>query len=87
MVDEDGNEQFLLRTVGGPHPGSRVVTNGKDNFTWPLPEALLCEGGTYVKTSESQLPAILDSQHVARGAEYKWQPLLPEKEKNNVSRG
>jgi len=60
-------EQFLLRTVGGPHPGSRVSPG-----PWPLPAELLDEGGKYVKESESQLPPQPPDGHLMRGAQYIW---------------
>ena len=65
-------ENFLLRTIGGPHPGTRIV--GSSVMDWPLPTSLSDEGGTYVKTSESQLPPQTLASHVMRGAEYHWKP-------------
>lgn len=62
-------ERFLVRTQDGPNPGTRV---GED-WTWPLPELLLAEGGCYVKASESQLPPTGEDSNVLRGAEYRWQ--------------
>jgi len=62
------SEQYLVRTVGGPHPGDRVSQG-----PWPLPDSLPDEGGQYVKVSESQLPPDL-SPHVMRGAQYHWEP-------------
>jgi hypothetical protein len=30
-------EPFLIRTNGGPTPGQRIVYDGDDGYTWPLP--------------------------------------------------
>jgi hypothetical protein len=64
-------EKFLIRTVGGPHPGTRIAP--ADVMPWPLPDALPDERGRYVKRSESQLPPQADGSHVMRGAEYEWE--------------
>jgi hypothetical protein len=63
-------ESFLVRTEDGPNPGTRVA----EGWTWPLPELLLTEGGSYVKTSESQLAPMGEDSHLLRGAQYRWQP-------------
>jgi hypothetical protein len=62
-------EHFLVRTKGGPNPGTRVA----EGWAWPLPELLLANGGQYIKVSESQLQAMPDDSHLLRGAEYRWQ--------------
>lgn len=64
-------ERFLLRTVGGPAEGTRVVPG-----PWPLPDELQAAqfGGVYRKRSESDLPPQADDSHVMRGAEYEWCP-------------
>lgn len=49
----------MVRTEGGPRPGSKVVSD----WGLPLPELLLADGGQYVKVSEG-----------TRGAQYEWQP-------------
>jgi len=72
-------ESFLVRTKGGPRPGTKIA----DGWTWPLPELLLADGGSYVKVSESALPSMPDDGHVLRGAEYEWQPGLPTVEQLN----
>jgi len=71
------SERFFIRTLGGPHPGTRIVNKEGQSgpeWHWPLPEALVDEGGAYVKTSESQLPPLPseDNKHLMRGAEYEW---------------
>lgn len=59
-------EPFLIRTVGGPHPGDRTAP---PHWPWPLPDRLPDTGGHYHKVGESQLPPI---KGVIRGAEYRW---------------
>ena len=67
---------YLLRTVGGPHPGDRTLPldwehpDGKKG--WPLPDTLpVDDSGYYKKVAESNLPD--DSfDMVARGAQYEW---------------
>ena len=54
-------EQFLIRTEGGPYPGTRV-----SDGPWPLPDELTAPTGRYVKVSESQLKE--GSPHLLRGA-------------------
>jgi hypothetical protein len=65
-------EEFLIRTNGGPKPGTRVVP--EDVYPWPLPEVLAIPGepGYYKKKSESQLPPMPADSRVLRGAEYEW---------------
>ncbi len=63
-------ERFLVRTQGGPRPGTRVT----DGWTWPLPDLLLAEDGCYVKKQESDLPPQPEGSRLMRGAEYEWQP-------------
>jgi hypothetical protein len=65
---------YLIRTEGGPHPGTRVTDTERDLFTWPLPEALADEGGQYIKISESRMPEDAESDNLMRGAVYKWVP-------------
>jgi hypothetical protein len=72
-------ESFLIRTKGGPRPGTKVA----GDWTWPLPELLLAEGGAYIKVRESALPPMPDGGRVLRGAEYEWQPGLPTVEQLN----
>ncbi len=62
-------ERFLVRAEGGPNGGTRVA----EGWTWPLPELLLAEGGSYIKRSESDLPPQDADSHVVRGAQYEWQ--------------
>jgi len=62
-------ERFLVRTEGGPNPGTRVA----EGWAWPLPELLLAAGGAYVKVSESQLPPMGEDSNLLRGAQYRWQ--------------
>jgi hypothetical protein len=64
------SETVVLRTIGGPHPGSRYVDTA--TMPWPLPDKLPDENGYYRKTSESQLPPQTRDSHVMRGAEYHW---------------
>lgn len=66
-------ERFLVRTTGGPNPGTRVT----EGWAWPLPELLLAEGGQYIKTGESILPPQDDDSSVVRGAAYEWHPGAP----------
>ena len=62
-------ERFLIRTEGGPNEGTRVA----EGWTWPLPELLLAEGGSYIKRGESGLPPQEAGSGVLRGAQYEWQ--------------
>lgn len=66
------SERVLLKTVGGPHPGTRIVDTSV--MPWPLPDELPDpdSGGVYRKTTESQLPEMPSDGHVMRGAEYAW---------------
>lgn len=68
------SERFLIRTIGGPLPATRVIEAAE--MSWPLPETLDDpEGrGHYRKVSESQLPPQPEGSHVMRGAEYEWVP-------------
>jgi hypothetical protein len=68
MTNEDEPETFLIRTSGGPIPG----TSEARGTTWPLPDVLPYPGGEYRKTGESLLPP--DLPHVLRGAIYTWHP-------------
>jgi hypothetical protein len=69
------NEQFFIRTNGGPHPGTRVAnTPDGVQMDWPPPDELPDEGGVYVKTTQSNLPPIEPEKHVMRGAQYEWRP-------------
>jgi hypothetical protein len=63
------SERFLIRTEGGPRPGTKAA----EGIGWPLPELLLWEGGVYVKAAESPLPPQDGGSHLLRGAEYRWQ--------------
>lgn len=63
------SERFLIRTEGGPRPGTKVA----EGIGWPLPELLLWDTGTYVKAAESALPPQAGDSGVLRGAEYRWQ--------------
>jgi len=72
-------EKFLIRTTGGPHPGTRVVNaEGVRQYEWPLPEMLPAAGGHYRKVQESNLgpqePGANGRQLVLRGADYEWRP-------------
>lgn len=56
----------LIRTEGGPRPGTKVVTKN-----WPLPHLLMAEGGSYVKVSEVRpAPGAMATLSVV---EYRWQ--------------
>lgn len=63
------SEEFLIRTVGGPYPGTRIHPG-----PWPLPRELPDprRRGKYVKKSESQMPPMPEGGHIMRGAEYEW---------------
>lgn len=70
-------EPFLIRTEGGPYPGTRTVYLGDPDdlghpITWPLPELLWAGDGAYRKTLESCLPPQPEGSHVVRGATYIW---------------
>jgi hypothetical protein len=65
-------ETFLVRTEGGPHPGTRMADEAE--WPWPLPDQLNDEGGRYVKISESDLPPQPEESRVLRGARYRWEP-------------
>lgn len=67
------SERFLIRTLGGPHPGTRV-TPDCDRWSWPLPDDLNDDGGHYRKIRESDLPPMPEDGYVVRGAEYEWMP-------------
>lgn len=72
-------ERFLLKTVGGPHPGSRILNTDESRvWTWPLPVVIEGEGGRYVKESESELPPQEPDSAVVRGAQYRWKPYEEE---------
>jgi hypothetical protein len=66
------SETLLIRTEGGPHPGTRFTESPP--FSWPLPATLPDAGGRYVKVTESSLPAMGDGVRLLRGAEYEWEP-------------
>lgn len=57
---------FIIRTVGGPHPGDHLI--GEDQFPWPLPEMLMDKGGSYIKIREEFL-AIRTAYYVWRTTE------------------
>jgi hypothetical protein len=68
-------EQFTVRTVGGPNPGTYVTNDIV--LGWPLPDILVVDekneaGGHYQKVSESQMPPMSETDHVIRGAQYEW---------------
>lgn len=65
------SERFLIRTDGGPTPGTRSVFESA-TWTWPLPARLPGLGGVYVKVRESGLPPQPEGSRVVRGAEYEW---------------
>lgn len=74
---EVSSERFLIETVGGPHPGSRIVPAGI--FPWPLPEVLELSkdvdyGGQYMKMSEgTATPHTADEiPRVLKAAKYSW---------------
>lgn len=72
-------ERFLIRTIGGPHPGNARVCREGERYgniviSWPLPLFLPDIGGCYMKTKESQLPPQEEGSFVVRGAEYEWTP-------------
>lgn len=66
------SETFLIRAVGGPHPGTRLSPPG---WPWPLPETLDVPGvpGIYRKVSESDLGPVESGLRIRRGAEYHWE--------------
>lgn len=76
------NERFLIRTEGGPRPGTRIVDQETSPWTWPLPDLIPDYHGHYHKTSESQLPPQRRDSHVLRGATYTWQPATDEPQEN-----
>lgn len=79
-------ERFLLRTAGGPYPGTRHVSEGEFRFPflpdpfvrWPLPGELPVgdrpgePAGAYVKVRESALDPVPGDSGILRGAEYEW---------------
>jgi len=71
-MTEEYDEPLLIRTDGGPYPGTRSVKISE--YGWPLPDILPCLGytGYYSKISESQLGPISKGSHVIRGADYRW---------------
>lgn len=68
------SERFLIRTVGGPFPGTRVASDNE--YAWPLPDVLEDPEmrGVYRKGTESKLPPQEPDSHIMRGAEYFWEP-------------
>lgn len=56
---------YLIRMVGGPHPGDR-----QHSGPWPLPDRFEDENGYYRKIAQSILPE--DVPGVMRGAQYEW---------------
>lgn len=59
-------EDILIRTEGGPRPGTKVVSKN-----WPAPHLLVAEGGCYVKVSEVRpAPGAMATLPVT---EYRWQ--------------
>lgn len=75
---EPGQERFLLRTTGGPEPGTRIIDQQTTGYTWPLPDVIVTTGGEYHKTTESQLPPQPRDSHVLRGVTYDWHPHTEE---------
>lgn len=65
------DEPLLIRSFGGPYPGTRLVKIS--DFGWPLPDVLHGDGGRYMKRGESALPPMPEGSHVVRGAEYEWE--------------
>jgi len=64
-------EAFLIKTEGGPHPGTMVVDS--DHFPWPPPGFISDVGGKYIKVSESpDPPSELGRMRTARVATYQW---------------
>ncbi len=68
-------EQFLIKTTGGPYPGTRLVP--EEIYPWPLPEILPMDptkeyDGVYCKVSEGSATPYNNHQHVLRGAKYEW---------------
>jgi hypothetical protein len=60
------SETFLIRTKGGPHPGTRGSPG-----PWPLPTTLPDDAeAEYVKVQESKLPEAFPG--IVRGALYEW---------------
>jgi hypothetical protein len=77
MTEVQYREPLLIRTEGGPYPGTRTVRLGDEGdegvaITWPLPELLWAHSGAYRKTLESCLPPQPEGSHVVRGATYAW---------------
>jgi hypothetical protein len=70
---QDGIEQVTIRTIGGPHPGNRIVPITMVGGKWPLPNSFPLDGGVYVKQHESDLTEeYAKHPNVSRGAAYKW---------------
>jgi len=72
------SEQFLIKAIGGPMPGTRVADSLDEmrTQTWPLPDVLeYDETGHYVKVRESSRPQQPRGSLILRGAEYEWRPL------------
>lgn len=67
-------ETYLVRTLGGPLPATRLFD--ADKIPWPPPDELPVPGcqGRYVKVGQSDITdeEIREMSHVVRGAEYEW---------------
>lgn len=63
-------EIFLIKTEGGPHPGTRITD--ETQYPWPLPGILGDTGGAYVKVSESNAAPQEPGSRLVRGALYQW---------------
>jgi|KBSMisStandDraft_5_1062788.scaffolds.fasta_scaffold1148476_2 hypothetical protein len=77
MTETEFREPLLIRTEGGPYPGTRTVYIGAEGdggelIAWPLPELLWAHTGAYRKILESCLPPQEEGSHVVRGATYTW---------------
>lgn len=70
------DEEFLVRTTGGPHDGeTRAVPHGV--LGWPPPANLpgIFHGGIYILVNFSKLPEKPRSVNLMRGADYEWREL------------
>ena len=63
-------EIFLIRLMGGPHPGDQELAS--EDFEWPLPNLLQDDGGYYIKVSESVVRA--GQRQAYYEAYYEWRP-------------
>lgn len=67
-------EQFLIRTTGGPHDGETRLVPLSVLGHWPPPLTLpgKSRGGVYVRSTYSNLPDGVSNETLKRGADYEW---------------